>query len=403
MRILMLSRYFPPAPGGNSTYADELARGLRERGHDVTVLVASGPEKSAEPLPDGVYVVQEPDAPRGTGEYLSAYARNALALAQKLRVRWDVVHFQEALWATAALSIGKRLDIPAVYTLCFFPDVIEARDDRYSWFHARQRASALGSAQSIAVSRTVRLQATLRYGLQENRIRVVYNGADRRRLPSAVARDRLASQPGYGFLRNADTTVVLLPARVDWKKGVDILMRSVRPIAEVCPHAHWVVCGDTPSERFLAQCVAMLQKDGVADQVTFTGPVSRTEALGWTALSALVVYPSRFEAFPYSVLEAMMLSKPVVAARVGGLGEMIANGHSGILLEAPRSEDGWRRVRTGDLVAAQVRLLQDAALCSRYGRAAEERAREEFSFERFIDGTLQAYRSAVARGPRRSS
>jgi glycosyltransferase involved in cell wall biosynthesis len=119
MRVLLLTRYFPPVPGGNSTYAEELQRGLTQRGHEVTVFFAPRRDLRSEQLAEAVHMVPPPHFRPGSREYFEATVRAAVDLALRLGESWDVIHFQDAICAAAALALRERLAIPAVYTSGF--------------------------------------------------------------------------------------------------------------------------------------------------------------------------------------------------------------------------------------------------------------------------------------------
>ena len=105
--------------------------------------------------------------------------------------------------------------------------------------------------------------------------------------------------------------------------------------------------------------------------------------------AAVVVCPSRREGFGVVCAEAMAHARPVVAAAVGGLMDLVVDGETGLLVP-PRDP--------GALRAALERLLGDPELRRRLGEAAQARARAHFSWERATDLTLDAYREALAGG-----
>jgi glycosyltransferase involved in cell wall biosynthesis len=99
-------------------------------------------------------------------------------------------------------------------------------------------------------------------------------------------------------------------------------------------------------------------------------------------LVEVALHPSRWDALPQAVLEAMALGKPVIASRATGNAVIIRDGEDGLLVE-PMDATAW--------AAAIDRLLAEPRLAARLGAAARVRAREGFSFERTLDGTLALY------------
>jgi glycogen synthase len=103
--------------------------------------------------------------------------------------------------------------------------------------------------------------------------------------------------------------------------------------------------------------------------------------------AAIVAVPSHREGFGVVCAEAMAHGRPVVAGAVGGLLDLVVDGHTGLLFP-PRDVPA--------LGAALRRLLADEGLRRRLGENARERVREHFSWERVTELTLQAYEEALA-------
>jgi type III pantothenate kinase len=104
--------------------------------------------------------------------------------------------------------------------------------------------------------------------------------------------------------------------------------------------------------------------------------------------AAVVVCPSRREGYGVVAREAMAHGRPVVASAVGGLLDAVEDGVTGLFVPA-RDAHALR--------GAIERLLRDPELRRRFGSAARERARREFSWAVATDATLTAYRQALGR------
>lgn len=102
----------------------------------------------------------------------------------------------------------------------------------------------------------------------------------------------------------------------------------------------------------------------------------------------VLVLPTRRDAFPRVVMEAMCNGIPVVATRVDGVPEMVADGTTGFLVE-PEDADGF--------ADAAARLLRDAALRQRMGAAGRERAHKLFSPVAYESAMLALYRKIGGR------
>ena len=157
-------------------------------------------------------------------------------------------------------------------------------------------------------------------------------------------------------------------------KGIEVLLDAHRRLV---PRPTLVVMG-----RALSPAL----EDAPAD-VLVIGSRAHDEALRTARRAAVVVVPSLWaEPFGLVALEAMAVGTPVVAARRGGLAEMVIDGESGLLTSA------------GDavaLAAAIQSLLDDDALRGRLGAGARRRA-EEFRTDRVVGALERSYSEAIA-------
>jgi glycogen(starch) synthase len=162
-----------------------------------------------------------------------------------------------------------------------------------------------------------------------------------------------------------DPPHVLYAGRLSPEKGVLELVEAAHGLP-------LVVAGDGPL------------RDRVPGALGF---VPHDELLRLYERAAVVACPSRREGFGVVCAEAMAYGRPVVAAAVGGLRDLVVDGETGLL------------VPPGDvpaLRAALERLLGDAGLRRRLGDAGHARARGSFTWERATALTLTAYEDALA-------
>jgi glycosyltransferase involved in cell wall biosynthesis len=112
------------------------------------------------------------------------------------------------------------------------------------------------------------------------------------------------------------------------------------------------------------------------------GPVPHGQMLSHLAACDLMVCPSTTDSAPNKVLEAMLAGRPLVASRVGGIPELVRDGQEALLVD-PRDVAGLAR--------AMERLLDEPELAASLGRAAQQRAREEFPPQRERQAWLEVY------------
>lgn len=207
----------------------------------------------------------------------------------------------------------------------------------------------------------------IQLGAEVERTRVVYNGV----APSAFPAASDASQ--------VEPTVAWV-GRVDPIKDLATLITSFHDVAAHAPKARLRLFGPVPkgNERYRAELDALVQRLRLEAHVSFEGPISPIHRAYHAA--DLLALSSVSEGFPYVAIEAMMCGRPVVATRVGGVGEAV--GAFGRMVE-PRNAT--------QMGAALSELLDDAPLRKQLGAGARQRALSLFTLDRMYDGYRRLY------------
>jgi glycosyltransferase involved in cell wall biosynthesis len=165
-------------------------------------------------------------------------------------------------------------------------------------------------------------------------------------------------------------------------KGHIVLLRAFAAARRQVPGLELEIAGRGPLEP----AVRALAKDlGIADAVRFLGHVSPIQSA--IERAAIVVVPSMGEGFGMVALEAMERARPVIAADIGGLSELVRHGVTGLLVAPGEAEP---------FAQALVELGADLERAARMGAAGRERALHEFLEERCTDRTELLYRASLA-------
>ena len=165
-------------------------------------------------------------------------------------------------------------------------------------------------------------------------------------------------------------------------KGHIVLLRAFAQARRRVPPLQLDIAGRGPLEPALR---ALAKELGVEDGVRFLGYVAPVQRAIEDA--AAVVVPSMGEGFGMVALEAMERARPVVAAEIGGLGELVEDGVTGFLVPPGEAES---------LADAIVRLVSDLPRAAEMGSAGRRRALEQFLQERCTDRTELLYRAALS-------
>jgi glycosyltransferase involved in cell wall biosynthesis len=309
------------------------------------------------------------------------------ALATYLgRVRPDVVHthmYRADVVATKAVLAMTSAGHPRPFLVStVHSSRVRSADDRETL-----RCLTPEIDQLIAVSKSIVAKiADERPGLAP--VRLIYNGVDLTRYdqqaPNTELRDIFGIEPG--------SKVVGVVARLEPEKGHQTLIDAWPHVLRSVPDAYLMIVGEG-SMRDALEMRASANR--VAHRVVFTG--RRDDIPAVTASFDVAVLPSHREAQGLSILEAMALSRPVVASDVGGIPEMIEDGVTGVLVEHDRPEA---------LAGAIVRLLTDDAFAETIAKAGHDLVHDRFCIELMVravediyaDGAGLAQRPKVAAG-----
>lgn len=166
-------------------------------------------------------------------------------------------------------------------------------------------------------------------------------------------------------------------------KGFDVAVEALPAILARSPRLRVTMAGDGPDRAALEERVRAL---GVAASVDFTGWISPDAVPQLITSATLLLVPSRTEGLPGVALQAAARGRPVVAARVGGIPEIVVHGETGLLVD----------LSAAAFAAAVTALLDGREDAHRLGRAAWCRARQRFSPEACVDGFDELYRRLAA-------
>jgi glycosyltransferase involved in cell wall biosynthesis len=226
--------------------------------------------------------------------------------------------------------------------------------------------------QLIAVSKSIERKIS-----DEHRtgapVRLIYNGVDLQRYDNQEACCTLPEE--YGM--EPGSQIVGVVARLEPEKGHQTLIEAWPHVLRKVPSAYLLIVGEGSRRDFLEQWAAAHK---VAHRVIFTG--RRDDIPAVTAALDVAVLPSWREAQGLSILEAMALSRPVVASDVGGIPEMVEDGVTGLLVE---HDDPVA------LAEAIVRLLTDHAFADTIARAGHDLVHDRFCIELMVKSIEEIY------------
>jgi glycosyltransferase involved in cell wall biosynthesis len=296
------------------------------------------------------------------------------------KIRADLVHTQlEAANILGNLS-AKLLHLPSVCTIHVMPSLdVKTKTklhQRVEWFALRHFCDRV-----ISVSEEARQYHIDISGSSAQRLTTIYNGIDLSaflHMDFVVERGAVRAELGFSSDANVLVTVAVLRP----PKGIQFMIRALPAILASCPNTYYLIVGDGSHHSAL---VDEVNNAGVHRRVIFTG--MRNDVPRLLAAGDVFVLPTLTEALPTVLAEAMAARLPIVASRVGGIPEMIANGQNGILV-APEDVTG--------LANACIHLLENPDKRRGIGEEGWKTASRKFSIERQVDQLKQLYLEQLA-------
>lgn len=228
--------------------------------------------------------------------------------------------------------------------------------------------ASLFAARVLAVSEAVR-RAFIALGVDAAKVVTVYNGINLEEAENSP--DGSEARQGLGI--DTGTPVAGFVGRlVDWK-GVDYFMRAAARVASDLPGARFLVVGEAMfGDQAYADSLRPLRSElGLDEKMIFTGWREDIPSL-IRAMDVLVHSSILPEPLATVIIEAMALGRPVVAARDGGVPEIMVEGETGLMVP-PRDVEA--------MAMAVGTILHDHNLAERMGQAGRRRAAELFELE----------------------
>lgn len=393
MRVLIYAHAFAPSIGGAETYALLLAQGLSRR-------LAAG-EDAADAGGTVVVVTQTPGAGVEDGALPFRVVRRPGLLALWRLVGWaDVVQLAGPALVPLLFGLLRRRPLvvehhgyqaicpnglllheptvtacPGHFMASRYGECLRCRSASVGWW--RGLASVLLTVvrrwlvRRVAVNVPITTHVLARLALP--RSEVIYHGVP----DSSSAR----SPAGLGApgTRPAEPAVFAYLGRLVREKGLDLLLQAARHLADRGYAFSVAFIGDGPERPRLE---ALTRKLGLCDRVTFVGWLRGDALEAAMARVAALVMPSILEETAgLAAMEQMMRGRLVIAADIGGLGEVV----EGAGLKFPAGD-------ARALADCMRRVLEEPRLVAELGARARARALERFREETMTDAHLRLYR-----------
>ncbi len=379
MRILhIVPSYLPATRYGGPIYSVHgLCKALVALGHEVHVLTTSvnGSGDSDVPLAeavnlDGVKIWYFPCPDYGRRLYYAPLMKRHL---QRYLDEFDVLHLHSVFlwptWAAARVACEKKVPYLIAPRGMLVPELIQ-RKSRYLkglWIRCIEKKN-LQFAAGIHVTTVSEGEAFRDMRLAATKLYCVPNGID------WPADEAVPGQDVSNVL--PDKPYVLFLSRINWKKGLDRLIRAWRWVDDVP-----LLIAGNDEEGYQPDLEALARREGVNERITFIGPVGGDDKWALYRNAELFVLPSYSENFGNVVLEAMAMACPVLVTPEVGLASMVREKGVGRVVEG----------KPEHLAEAVNAMISDKAQRQSMGHAGQRVVREEYSWPGVARRMLQVY------------
>jgi glycosyltransferase involved in cell wall biosynthesis len=292
------------------------------------------------------------------------------------RIRPQVVHTHLGTSDMVGGLTARSLGIPLVSTIHAMDWSSEGRS-----YGVKRRILKHCAARVIAVSDSAR-QKYLEHGwARPDQIVTIHNGIDA--IPAAGAGAEVRRELGL----EPDAVVVGMVSGLRPEKGHDVAIETVGLLREQYPKLRLLIVG----QGHLREQIERQAAGRLGEAAVFAG--GRPDVMRVFDAIDICLHPSRADAFPTTLIEAMAASVPVIATAVGGIPEIITDGITGLLIPAPPSPNA---------VATLLRdLIDDPPRRRALAQAGHRAYAERFTADPWVRRTRELYDEVVAaRGPR---
>lgn len=339
MKVLMLGWELPPFnSGGLGEACLGLSRSLSQKGVDITFVLPKKFDINADfmkllfadvdeangtlissymtQIAWSKLVAEDPNNIPFPTDYVSGalkFAEKMKLIVKNLRESVDIIHAHDWLTYPAALVAQRYLKKPLVThvhatefdrTGGHYPNPNVYNIEKFGFEKADRIIPVGGFMKNVIVDK---------YGIQPDKIHVVYNGIDQQ---------KQVLQPALSSMKKLGYKVVLFLGRITLQKGPEYFVRAARRVADFYPKVIFVVTGSGDMQEFMISEAANL---GILDKFIFTGFLRGEERDRIFQTADIFVMPSVSEPFGITALESVVNGTPVLVSKQSGVSEVLKN------------------------------------------------------------------------------
>jgi len=359
------------------------------KNHDVTVCTTSAlahkqdfTDVPTETYRDGYRILFFPRNMKQLGFNIS------LTMAETIKEnlhQFDLIHlhswrhFQDVL----VLLLGTRCGIPyLVQAHGSLPKIMSHQGFKKAYDSTIGRLLLQNATMCVALHKYEACQYR-QFGVPETKISIVPNGINLAEFLNLPARGSFKAR--YGIPQESE--IILFLGRLHRIKGIDTLVKAFQRITRIEQESTLVIAG--PDDGFADEIRALSRNSGLEEKIRLVGPLYGSDKLAALVDCCMLVLPSRYETFPYVILEAYACSKTVIVSEACRASELVLDGRTGLIV--PIDDDA-------KLADALLHVLVNREGALEMGRAAHSYLQEHFTVEQVVNKLERVYSEMLGQG-----
>ena len=391
LSVLMLSWEFPPRIiGGISSHVYELSMALARRNVAVHVVTCDFPGAPENEQVGGVMVHRfnsKIPSPSFLGWIFSmnqAMAERAIDIINDNEEQVDIIHAHDWLVAEAAVRVKQAFSKPLVSTIHATEMGRRSgiHNDYQRTINDVERHLVNQSSEVICCSYYMAYQVSSAFNVHADRLHVIPNGVNAAKFSGEISTTSVKQH----YAKNRER-IVSFVGRLVHEKGVHVLIGAVPKVLAAMPEVNFVIVGEGGMKDYLKK---EAWDFGVADHVFFAGFVDEKTLVSIYRASAAAVFPSLYEPFGITALEAMAAKTPVIVTDTGGLAEIVDHEKTGIKVYVDNSDS---------LAWGILRVLQNPSLAKRIRENGYQTVLSKYDWNAIAETTMKVYNRAVVTKP----
>lgn len=357
----------------------ELSTRLSDRGHNVSVYTTADKQADVplnqEITDEGVDITYFENALGFLSDRNIKIPKRGFSKILKGVKEYDAIHVHEHRTILAALvtKVAQRNNIPYIVQSHGSMGYDRGRSLLKEIFDSAVGRKMIEEADKLLAMSEGEKDEYIGFGYPESKIEVVPNGisgeVNKEELPDGLERQ----------LEGKD--IVLYLGRLSEIKGLPLLIRAFSQVD--ISSARLVIVG--PDNGVLSELKQISEEEEVTDRISFTGPIYGDAKYELYSMAEMYVLPSKYEAFPTTVLEAGLSGTPVAISEKCSISKDLREENAGIIFE-----------RKPNVLARDIeRLLRDNRLRQELGTRLNELVEEKYIWKSLIPQIEDVYETAA--------